>query len=73
MNITDHAFNRMVERGFSCEMLGRLLNGKKKILPAGNGRFKVVGSIGNDYWTLIVEPDLYTLVTVRRAHEDETC
>lgn len=73
MNITKHAFERMKLRNFTEDMLGKLFNGKRKILPAGNGRFRIVGNVDGNYWTLVVEADLYTLITVRRAHEDEIC
>lgn len=73
MNVTEHAMLRMAQRGFSGEMLGKLLNGRKAVMPAEMGRFRIVGNVDGDYWTLVVEEDLYTLVTVRRAHEDEIC
>lgn len=73
MNITRHAMLRMTQRGFTGEMLGKLLGGRKAVLSAELGRFRIVGNVGDDYWTLVVEEDLYTLVTVRRAHEDEIC
>ena len=73
MNITEHAMLRMAQRGFTPGMLGKILNGRKAVLPAGSGRFRIVGNVDGDFWTLVVEEDLYTLVTVRRAHEDEIC
>lgn len=71
MNITDHAFDRMLERGFTAEMLGRFLASKFRILAANNGRYKLVGRVDGDVWTLVVEADMYTLVTVRKAHGGE--
>lgn len=73
MNITEHALLRMTQRNFTGDMLGKLVNGRKAVLPADKGRFRIVGNVDGDYWTLVVEGDLYTLVTVRRAHEDEIC
>lgn len=73
MNITEHALLRMAQREFTPEMLGRLLKGRKAVMPADRGRFRIVGNVDGDFWTLVVEEDLYTLVTVRRAHEDEIC
>ena len=73
MNITEHAMLRMAQRAFTPEMLGKLTNGRKAVMPADLGRFRIVGNVDGDFWTLVVEKDLYTLVTVRRAHEDEIC
>lgn len=73
MNITKHAFERMRERGFTVEMLGKVLH-KKEIRRAPSkrdGMSKIVAEVDGLYWTLIVTDDLSTLVTVRRAHEDE--
>ena len=73
MNITKHAFERMRERGFTVEMLGRVL--RRKEINRGpskrDGLSRIVAEVDGAYWTLIVTDDLSTLVTVRRAHEDE--
>ena len=71
MNITDHALDRMIERGFTPDMLGKFLASRYRILAAKNGRYKLVGVVDGDAWTLVVEADMYTLVTVRKAHGGE--
>lgn len=71
MNVTEHALERMAERGFTTDMLGRFMNSKYRILAANGGRYKLVGCVDGVYWTLVVEPDMYTLVTVRKSHGDE--
>lgn len=71
MNITDHALDRMLERGFTPEMLGKFLDSNYRIMAANDGRYKLVGSVDGDTWTLVVEADMYTLVTVRKAHGGE--
>ncbi|MBO7550671.1 MAG: hypothetical protein J6T62_04325 [Fibrobacter sp.] len=71
MNVTEHALERMAERGFTADMLGRFMNSKYSIMAAKDGRYKLVGCVDGVYWTLVVEPDMYTLVTVRKSHGDE--
>lgn len=73
MHITKHAFEKMQERNFTVEMLARILR-KKKIRrdPSGiDGLSKITAEVDNKFWTIIVSDDLSTLVTVRRAHENE--
>jgi hypothetical protein len=71
MNVTEHALQRMNERGFTYEMLGRFMNSDYRILSANDGRYKLVGKVDGNYWVLVVEADMYTLVTVRKAHGGE--
>ncbi len=73
MNITKHAFERMRERGFTVEMLGRFLREKNlRRDPSGKeGVSKITTEVDNQYWTIVVTDDMTTLITVRRAHEDE--
>ncbi|MBR6855598.1 MAG: hypothetical protein IKN03_09470 [Fibrobacter sp.] len=71
MNITEHALDRMVERGFTPEMLGKFMNSSYRIETANDGRYKLVGVVDSVSWTLIVESDMYTVVTVRRSHGGE--
>ena len=71
MNITEHALDRMLERGFTAEMLGKFLNSGYRVLSANDGRYKMVGVVDGVSWTLSVEADLDTGVTVRRAHGGE--
>lgn len=71
MNITEHALDRMVERGFTPDMLGKFLSSNYKVDVANDGRYKLIGVVDGVSWTLIVEADMYTLVTVRRSHGGE--
>jgi hypothetical protein len=73
MNITKHAFERMRERGFTVEMLGKVLRRKDLVRDSSDkeGVSKITSEVDNRFWTLIVSDDLKTLITVRRAHEDE--
>ena len=71
MNITKHAFERMRERGFTVEMLGKVLRRKDLVRDSSDkeGVSKITSEVDNRFWTLIVSDDLKTLITVRRAHE----
>lgn len=71
MNITKHAFERMKERGMTPEMLAALMKGKKFVKVGKNGRTLVVGKSDGKIWTVVLDTDCYTVITVRRAHEDE--
>lgn len=71
MNITEHALERMAERRFTPEMLGKFQSSGYKIEEANSGRYKLIGCVDGVLWTIIVEADMYTIVTVRRSHGDE--
>ena len=71
MNITKHALERMIERGFSPEMAFRLIKGRVSIVSTRDDRFLITGIVDGNLWTLVMESDMYTLVTVRRAHSIE--
>lgn len=71
MNITKHALERMAERGFTPEMLAALMNGKYFIKSSSQGRFLVIGQADGNIWAVVLDSDLYTVITVRRAHKDE--
>ncbi len=71
MNITKHAFDRMTERGMTPEMLASLIKGRTLVWKSANGRFVVVGTADGKLWAVVMESDMYTVVTVRRAHKDE--
>lgn len=71
MNITKHALKRMAERGFTPEMLVALMKGKYFIKTGNDGRFVVIGQVDGKIWTIVLDSDLYTVITVRRAHRDE--
>lgn len=45
MNITEHALDRMFERGFTPEMLGKFLASGYRVLAANDGRYKMVGVV----------------------------
>jgi uncharacterized DUF497 family protein len=71
MNITKHALERMAERGFTPEMLVALMEGKHFIKTGNDGRFVVIGQVDEKIWAVVFDSDLYTVITVRRAHRDE--
>jgi len=72
MNITRHAFERMLERGFTPEMLGKFLNQYHYRYPSKiYGLSRITGKIDGNMWTIVVTDDMSTLVTIRRAHKDE--
>jgi|P1105metagenome_2_1110788.scaffolds.fasta_scaffold00675_5 hypothetical protein len=71
MNITKHALKRMAERGFTPEMLVALMKGKYFIKNGAQGRFVMTGQVDGNIWTIVFDSDLYTVITVRRAHKDE--
>lgn len=71
MNITTHAFDRMTERVMTPEMLASLIKGRTLVWKSANGRFVVVGTADGKLWAVVMESDMYTVVTVRRAHKDE--
>ena len=71
MNITKHALERMKERGFSPEMAFRLIKGTVSVVSTRDNRFLITGMVDGNLWTLVMESDLYTLITVRRAHAIE--
>ena len=41
------------------------------MLAANDGRYKMVGVVDGVSWTIVVEADMYTMVTVRRSHGGE--
>ena len=73
MNITKHAFERMRERGFTVEMLGKVLRRKDLVRDPSDkeGVSKIIAEVDNRFWALIVSDALKTLITVMRADEDE--
>ena len=71
MNITKHALQRMAERGFTPEMLVALMEGKNFIKTGNDGRFVVIGLVDGKIWAVVLDSDMYTVITVRRAHRDE--
>lgn len=71
MDITEHALGRMLERNFTPEMLGKFLKSSYRIEAAKNGRYKLIGVVDGVLWTVVVESDMYTVVTVRRSHGGE--
>ena len=61
----------MAERGFTPEMLVALMKGKYFIKNGAQGRFVMTGQVDGNIWTIVFDSDLYTVITVRRAHKDE--
>ena len=41
------------------------------IIYIKEGVSKITTEVDNQYWTIVVTDDMTTLITVRRAHEDE--
>ena len=56
MNITKHTFERMRERGFTVEMLGKVLRRKDLVRDSSDkeGVSKITSEVDNRFWTLIV-------------------
>lgn len=73
MKITKHAFEQMEKRGFTTDMLRFLLKHSKitKLSKSNPSRYLKVGFVDGNWWTIVVDKDLFTLVTVRRAHASE--
>ena len=71
MNITKHALERMIERGMTPEMMANMMKGRIIAKPSRNGTFAVVGRSDGNFWTVLLGSDMYTVITVRRAHPDE--
>ena len=71
MKITRHAFKRMAERGFTPEMLSTMMKGYIFVGPSKNESFIVVGKVDKNFWTVLMASDMYTVITVRRAHPNE--
>ena len=73
MKIIDHAFERFEERVFTPEMAARLVNGKRLLRRSKSNpsRYKAIGKVDGEFWVVVLEKDLYTVVTARRAHKDE--
>ena len=71
MNITKHAFDRMKELGMTTDMLAALMKGRTLVRTGHDGRSVIIGKADGKIWAVILDADYYTVVTVRRAHEDE--
>lgn len=73
VKIIKHAFDRFDERYFTPEMAAKLVNGKRIIMRSKSNpdRYIALGAVDGDCWVVVLENDLYTVVTARRAHKDE--
>lgn len=73
MKIIKHAFEKFDERTFTPEMAAKLVNGNKVLIPSKqeNDRYIAIGELDGEIWIVVLEKDLYTVVTARRAHKDE--
>ena len=73
MNIIDYAFEKFDERTFTPEMAAKLVNGKRLLKPSKSNpdRYIAIGKVDGDFWVVVMEKDLYSVVTARRAHDDE--
>ena len=73
MKIIKHAFDRFDERIFTPEMVAKIVNGNRILIPSKSDpdRYIAIGEIDGDIWIIVLEKDLYTVVTARRAHKNE--
>ena len=73
MKFIEHAFGRFHERSFTPEMAVKLVNGNRLIFPSKSNpeRYIAIGVVDGNFWVVVLEKDLYTVVTARRAHNDE--
>lgn len=73
MKFIRHSFDRFSERAFTPEMAAKLLNGKHILNRSKSNpdRYLALGAVDGDCWVVVLEKDLYTVVTARRAHKDE--
>ena len=71
MNITMHSKKQMDDRGFTTEMLSAFLSGKKIVKKSRNDSYIVIGKADGNVWTIVMASDMYTIVTIRRAHKNE--
>ena len=73
MKIIKHAFEKFDERTFTPEMAAKLVNGNSVLIPSKqqNDRYIAIGELDGDIWIVVLEKDLYTVVTARRAHKNE--
>lgn len=73
MNISGHAFLRMLERGFTAEMLAEFLAGDFCSLESKTSASAVllINEIEGKFWTLVVNTQTDNLITVRRSHKEE--
>lgn len=73
MNISEHASQRMQERGFTMQMLEDFLSNEICNIKSENHENVVllIGKINDKFWTLIVNRETNNLITVRRSHKTE--
>lgn len=73
MKFIKHSFDRFDERDFTPEMAAKLVNGKHILRQSKSNleRYIALGAVDGDCWVVVLEKDLYTVVTARRAHKDE--
>jgi len=73
MKFVDHAFGRFNERQFTPEMAVKLINGKRLLRRSDSNpdRYVAIGCVDGNFWVVVLEKDLYTVVTARRAHNNE--
>ena len=73
MKIIKHAFEKFDERMFTPEMAAKLVHGRCMFRLSKNfpNRYLAIGEVDGKIWSVVLEKDLYTVVTARRAHKDE--
>ncbi|MBR4916390.1 MAG: BrnT family toxin [Fibrobacter sp.] len=73
MKIIKHAFEKFDERAFTPEMAAKIVKGNRILISSKSNpdRYIAIGKIDGDIWIVVLEKDLYTVVTARRAHKNE--
>lgn len=73
MKIIKHAFEKFDERTFTPEMAAKIVKGNRILISSKSNpdRYIAIGRIDGDIWIVVLEKDLYTVVTARRAHKNE--
>lgn len=73
MNISGHALQRMLERGFTAEMLQEFLAGEfcNKKSDKQENVVLLIGMVKDKFWTIVVNCLTDNMITVRRSHIKE--
>ena len=73
MKIIKHAFEKFDERTFTPEMAAKLVHGRCLFRRSNSfpDLYIAIGEVDGKIWSVVLEKDLYTVVTARRAHKDE--
>ena len=65
MKIIKHAFEKFDERTFTPEMAAKIVKGNRILISSKSNpdRYIAIGKIDGDIWIVVLEKDLYTVVT----------